>query len=91
MNERRMLKYPLFDMSSVVEDTITITAPQFCASQHLAMQGAVITLWTLEGDQVPMRLRTFHVFGTGHVIRGDLSYVGTVHDRSFVWHVFEQF
>lgn len=91
MTERKMLKYPLFDMGHVTDDSVTIDAPWPTDSQHLAMQGTVITLWALSGHMLPMRKRTFLVFGTGHVIHGDLNYVGSVHDRSFVWHVFEKF
>lgn len=91
MKERRMLKYQLFDMGQVTDDSVTIEAPWPSDYQHLAMQGTWITLWALAGDMLPIRRRTFLVFGTGHVIQGDLHYVGTVQDRSFVWHVFEKF
>lgn len=91
MSERRILKYPLFDMGSVTDDSVTIKAPWPSPAQHVAMQGTNIMLWALAGDGLPERDRTFLVFGTGHVIQGDLNYIGTVHDRSFVWHIFEKF
>ncbi len=91
MSERRMLKYPLFDMGAVTDDVVTIEAPAPSSTQHLAMQGTVITLWAIAGDMLPPQKRTFRVFGTGHVIQGDMAYVGTVQDRQFVWHVFEEF
>lgn len=91
MSERRMLKYPLFDMGKVTDDSVTIEAPWPTDSQHLAMQGTRIMLWALAGDGLPTQKRTFLVFGTGHVIVGELAYVGTVSDRSFIWHVFEKF
>ena len=78
-------------MASVTEDSVTIKAPWPSDAQHVAMQGTTIMLWALAGDTLPERDRTFIVFGTGHVIQGDLGYVGTVHDRSFVWHIFEKF
>jgi len=92
MSERRMLKYPLFDMGNVVlDDSVTIKGPWPTSFQHLAMQGRVITLWAIAGDMLPTKDRTFLVVGTGHVIQGDLGYVGTVQDGMYVWHVFEKF
>ena len=88
--DTRMLKYPLFDMGQVTDDSVTIEAPKAHSFQHLAMQGTWITLWAQAVENRPPHKRTFFVFGTGHVIPGDLVYVGTVHDRQFVWHVFEK-
>jgi hypothetical protein len=92
MSERRMLKYPLFNMSDpAVGDEITLDLPWPTNSQHLAMQGTWITLWAIAGEMLPVCTRRFRVLGTGHVIRGDMNYVGTVQDRQFVWHVFEDY
>lgn len=34
--------------------------------------------------------RVFHTFGTGQHIPEGFAYCGTVHDGSFVWHLYEK-
>lgn len=41
-------------------------------------------------DDNPDPGRRMVVYGTGHEIPPDLTYVGSLIDGSFVWHVFEQ-
>lgn len=94
MPEFRMLKYPLFDMSTILRGTVSIDMPN---PQHgcehgavkVGMQGTVLTLWCLVDVSAPTTARIFHVAGTGHELPENLAYVGTAFDRQFVWHVFE--
>lgn len=56
---------------------------------HVAMQGGLITLWALVSPENTMKVRYFHVHGTGHPIKPTDTYVGTTLDLPFVWHLFE--
>ncbi len=52
-------------------------------------------IWVELNPEAPRRERLFRVYGTGHPIDGDGGYpydihVGSVIDRTFVWHIFEQ-
>jgi hypothetical protein len=88
----RMLKYPLFDLKQpVLDDTVVVSAPPWLGSQHVAMQGGVLTLWVLVDDEAEAVDRTFTFVGTGHKVSRNVAYMGSVMDRIFVWHLFEVF
>lgn len=55
------------------------------------IQGDRITLWAVVdtlADEVP---REINIRGTGHALRGVKpdSFIGTVQDGPYVWHVFD--
>jgi hypothetical protein len=53
------------------------------------MQGDKVVLWAeVDTDEV-LEHRTFHVYGTGHVIPDNACYIATVFEGVFVWHVYE--
>lgn len=87
----RMLKYPLFRVNDAVFDEIVeVMAPPSTGVAHIAMQNGVVTLWALVNmEHMPVK-RRFHIVGTGHEAPCG-HYLGTVHERVFVWHVFELF
>ena len=51
----------------------------------------ILCLWAIvETDNNPIR-RTFFIVGTGHMLPNtELKHIQTIHDRGFVWHVFEE-
>ena len=79
-----ILKYELrlVDLQSV---------PIPCGAEvlHVGVQNGDIYVWCLCDPQqknVPMK---FFIYGTGHDIKEpDIKHVGTVFQRSFVWHIF---
>lgn len=56
---------------------------------HVAMQHGHICLWGIVDTNKLQIERRFIVLGTGHPLLNDLTYVGTVLDGQFAWHVFE--
>ena len=54
-------------------------------------QNGEVQIWAEVDDKAPLEERHFVVYGTGWEIATDrnLSYIGTVHDGAFVWHVYE--
>lgn len=49
----------------------------------------IVHIWALEGVSQPSS-RRLRVFGTGHEIPEDYSYVGTAVCEPLVWHLLEQ-
>ena len=66
-----------------------IEMPRGSTVLHVHMQGDDLCLWALVDYDRPTEQRTFAVHGTGREIENAGSYIGTVHDQEFVWHVFE--
>lgn len=51
-----------------------------------------VTLWAEVPDRYDSQMdveRTFRVIGTGHDVPSPGTYLGTVFDDPFVWHVYE--
>lgn len=57
------------------------------------MQGEAICIWALVEDTEKEEWRDIAIYGTGHRIPDELlnrlSFIDTVMDGSYVWHVFE--
>lgn len=58
---------------------------------HVGMQNGSLCLWEEHAHRPdgPSLARSYAVHGTGHPIPADRTYVGTVADPPFVWHVYE--
>lgn len=55
-------------------------------------QDGMLFVWSLHGipdDATTYRDRYFEVYGTGHRIPEDATYISTFFSGPFVWHVFE--
>lgn len=52
---------------------------------HVAMQGQDICFWYIHDNNA--HVRTFKLVGTGFAFDG--TYIGTVQDGPFVWHLVE--
>jgi hypothetical protein len=48
-----------------------------------------IEMWALVDQTASTEQRAFIVRGTGHPVPGDVTYVATMRDGRFVWHLFE--
>ena len=83
---KRIFKYPL-----AITDEQRISMPVGAEILCVQMQADTMTIWARVDDAAPVERRLIRVFGTGHDASEsvDLSYVGTVQERWFVWHVFE--
>lgn len=81
-----------FPMAFPTLDREGITMPGGSKVLHVAFQHRVLTLWALVEESAPTVIRRFAVVGTGHTALSPQqgSYVGTVLDDPFVWHVFEE-
>lgn len=52
-------------------------------------QFGVPTIWVLLDHEKPVVIKTFHIYGTGHLIPNEPGdYIGTLQQQPFVWHVF---
>jgi len=74
-----------------IEDTPTaVLLPLDSKVVHVAMQNGAMCLWEEHAEPPGRSLeRQYAVHGTGHAIPEGRSYVGTVLDPPFVWHVYE--
>jgi L-arabinose isomerase len=90
--DRRMLKWPLWNMEhAAFNEVIEVEAYPSLGISHVAMQGSHITLWCLGDMKSAKVIRRFRICGTGHDTEPTGNYLGTVHERVFVWHIFELF
>lgn len=78
---RSVWKYPL--------GTRTMAMPQGAEILCIQMQDGCAVAWALVDTEAPLASRTFGVFGTGHEVPPDYTYVGTWQQGPFVWHLFE--
>lgn len=86
----RMLKYPLFDvLVAAFDDRVRVPMPEPLSPVFIAMQRGVVTLWALVDCDSAQVARDFFIAGTGHSIPAGATYLGSVMERVFVWHIFE--
>lgn len=65
--------------------------PKAAIPVFFGLQGGTPMLWveTQKGDE-DKHPRIFYLFGTGYDIDDDLSYIGTIQQQGYVWHLYEQ-
>ncbi|KQR37758.1 hypothetical protein [Deinococcus sp. Leaf326] len=82
-----MYKYPLTPLD---EASVTVlTLPSFALPRMAAMQNGELCLWIqVDPDSAPLE-RAFEVFGTGQPLPLYATYIATVLNGPFVWHIFE--
>ena len=81
----------IWNFPFALSGSIEIQLPEGARIIHVGMRGESPCLWAMVNTKVPMKLRRFRVFGTGHPIP-ELShdqFIGTVFQGCFVWHIFE--
>ncbi len=50
-----------------------------------------IALWFEVNPGAELERRTFHVFGTGHLIEDNgLQYLGTIRQNIYMWHIYQE-
>lgn len=79
-------KYPMS------QETSKISMPEGAKVLAVAMQGNIRTIWAMVDEDAPMEERDFRTVGTGWPVSEDVigsTYIGTIMDRAFVWHIFE--
>lgn len=72
-------------------DEQRVEMPQYARPLKVDIQGLNIVLWAEVTPSFPMEERVVIIKGTGHDLpdaADATSYVGSVMDRQFVWHVF---
>jgi len=85
------MKRTIWKYTLDIVDEQSIKMPQYSTLLSVAMRGNDLCLWAVveperEGDMGVARIL---IFGTGNsVYFGKLPFLGTVQERSFVWHVF---
>ena len=90
---KAILKYQL-DTADIQHITMPYGAEILTVQSHRGN----ICLWALvDWEAIPESLRTFRIYGTGHPLSSDSTYlvqnyIGTVQELngSLVWHVFEE-
>lgn len=80
-----IFKYPLTRSTSQ-----KVSMPEGAVILTAQMQGGTLCLWAkVKPDNEPT-MRRIRIFGTGQYFTGEPSYIATVQDGQFVWHVFEE-
>lgn len=78
-----------------VGNDAAISMPKDAWIVHLSHQrtpipGMAVTFWALVEPDAEREIRTFRVYGTGHLIEDGWHYVGTdCAADNLVWHLFE--
>jgi hypothetical protein len=84
----RIFKYPI-----EVKDKQVVSMPRGAQVLSVQMQNGKLTVWALcPAATAVHESRTFHVFGTGHDLpeaADSRTFVATVQDGNYVWHIFE--
>lgn len=78
-----------------ITDRQDVSMPKGAKVLAVQMQREAVTLWAEVDPQAKREPRHFRIFGTGHpmplqTMGYEDVYIGTVQERSFVWHVYEQ-
>ena len=78
-------KYPI-----KIVDEQTIDMPFGANIISLQMQNGAAVMWAIVNPKANLTSVKIRIFGTGEEIPSGsaLRYIGTIHDRKFVWHVF---
>ena len=80
-------KYPLR-----LDDVVELKLPSCSRILHIHAQHDGIYVWVLVNPHnKTTEIKRLRVAGTGHPIEGNWRYLATVHERAFVWHVFEDY
>lgn len=91
--EIRTKMLTIHKFSFKVDDTVKVALPNGAVIRHVGKQGGPpghLTLWAEVNPDKPTVERTLFVRGTGHPLPdGAISFLGTVMDGPFVWHVYE--
>jgi hypothetical protein len=83
----RMLKYRI---SSDTSHQVGVPMPARAAIRAVGLQGSHIYVWAETQGGDPMTItRTFRVIPTGGDLPDEGTYLGTVFEQGFVWHVYE--
>lgn len=82
----RMLKYRI--SAGQEQTTVAMRSPSTIRAISV-QRPREICLWAEGRAESPVTMRTFEVVPTGGDIPDPGSYVGTVFDGPFVWHVYE--
>jgi len=53
------------------------------------MQDGRAYLWAIVDPETPLKSKGFHIYGTGQDMGYFGNYIGTVQERGYVWHLFE--
>lgn len=84
---RTIYKFPL-----AVTDEQQIEMPRGSRFLGVETQGGVLYLWAIVETENPRYRHAFYVVGTGNPLPVDAvesTYLGTVDEGPFVWHVFD--
>lgn len=77
-------KYPI-----AVTDRVTIDMPQGAKVLSVQLQHERVQVWALGDPAQPYVARRFRVYGTGHAVDEEGTFIGTVQVTGLVFHVFE--
>jgi hypothetical protein len=81
--ERRIYKYDL-----PMIGTHVIAMPRGAKILSVQDQSGAMRVWAKVDPKAPMENRRFVIVGTGHLVPAALTYLATVQQGQYVWHVF---
>lgn len=72
-----------------------ITCPQMAVPtgaifRSCAMQGTIPCMWMEIETTNPLEVINVYIYGTGHTIPDDLTYLGSYIDGPYVWHLYKK-
>jgi len=71
-----------------VQDEVNIVMPADAKVVMVGDQDDLIAVW-FEHDNGPLTTRTIYIHGTGHPIPAGRKHIGSVQQRVYVWHLYE--
>lgn len=81
----------IWEYTLLLTDSTVLDIPVASNILHVAEQHGQVTLWVRVDPTADKVKRVFVIVGTGNPFESEgLQYIGTVFDRSFVWHVHER-
>ena len=82
-----VFKYPIPRLETIVE----LELPSCARILHVYPQGENLCVWALVNPHnKTTEIKRLRIAGTGHPIEGNWSYLTSVHESVFVWHIFEE-
>lgn len=74
-----------------VIDKQIIKTPQYGIILSVQEQDDQLCLWVQVDTEAPEVERIIRVIGTGNHLPDNLCYIGTVQQKPYVWHIYEDF
>ena len=84
----KIYKYAL-DRPDNTYGAIEVKTEDILSILYVDEQDGLICVWAVVNPESTKSTKIFYVIGTGqHIPRGTVEHIGSVKQRSFIWHIF---